>query len=225
MTINEVFGLRNQGRKEEAYEAARTIYATDKSPYASAAMFWTAVDMMKMRASEDCMEEAKKIYMALERLLANQKDEKGWMHDALKKCNTLIEKGEKRTKLLTEGPEHLQTGIWGEELAAAYLREKGYIILERDWHSKHRDIDIIAQQDEWTVFVEVKTRRSRDFGDPLQAINYQKQKNLLRAINHYIHYRKLDTPWRFDVITIVGKMGTTMPEIEHIEDFRLNCRW
>ena len=97
MTINEVFGLRNQGRKDEAYEAARTIYATDKSPYASAAMFWTAVDMMKMRASEDCMEEAKKIYMALERLLANQKDEKGWMHDALKKCNTLIEKGEKRT--------------------------------------------------------------------------------------------------------------------------------
>ena len=77
MTINEVFGLRNQGRKDEAYEAARTIYATDKSPYASAAMFWTAVDMLKMRVGEDCIEEAKKIYMALERLLANQKDEKG----------------------------------------------------------------------------------------------------------------------------------------------------
>ncbi len=224
MTINEVFGLRNQGRKEEAYEAARAIHVTDKSPYASAAMFWTAVDMLKMRVGEDRMEEARKIYMALERLLANQKDEKGWMHAALKKCNTLIEKDEKRSKRLAEGPEHLQTGIWGEELAAAYLREKGYVILERDWHSKHRDVDIIAQQDEWIVFVEVKTRRSREFADPLQAINYQKQKNLLRAINHYIHYRKLDNPWRFDVITIVGRMGATMPEIEHIEDFRLNCR-
>ena len=76
MTINEVFGLRNQGRKEEAYEAARTIYATDKSPYASAAMFWTAVDMLKVRTGEDRMEEARKIYMAMERLLPNVKGEK-----------------------------------------------------------------------------------------------------------------------------------------------------
>ena len=225
MTINEVFGLRNQGRREEAYEAARAIYATDKSPYASAAMFWTAVDMLKMRVGEGRMEEAGKIYMALERLLPGMKDEKGWMHDAMKKCKALVEKGDNRERLLTEGPEHLKTGIWGEELAAAYLREKGYVILERDWHSKHRDIDIIAQQGEWMVFVEVKTRRNREFADPLQAVNIQKQKNLLRAINHYINYRKLDNPWRFDVITIVGTMGTCMPEIEHIEDFRLNCRW
>ena len=221
MTVNEVFGLRNQGRKEEAYEAARAIYATDKCPYAAAALFWTAVDILKMRASEDQMAEAKKIYMALERLLTNLKDEKGWMHDALNKCNTLIEKGEKRTKLMTEGPEHLTTGVWGEELAAAYLREKGYVILERDWHSKHRDIDIIAQQDECIVFVEVKTRSSRDFGDPLQAVNYQKRKNLRLAINHYIHYCKLDNPWRFDVITIVGELGSKMPEIEHIEHFNI----
>ena len=123
---------------------------------------------------------------------------------------------------MEEGPEHLKTGIWGEELAAVFLREKGYVILERDWHSSHRDIDIIAQQDDCIVFVEVKTRSNRDFADPLKAINYKKQKNLLRAINHYIHYRKLDNPWRFDVITIVGKMGTATPEIEHIEDFRLN---
>ena len=221
MTINEVFGLRNQGRKEEAYEAARAIYATDKSPYASAAMFWTAVDTLKMRVSEGRMEDAKKIYMALERLLPSVKDEKGWMHDAMKKCNTLLEKGDNRERLLEEGPEHLQMGVWGEELVVAYLREKGYVILERDWHSTHRDIDIIAQQGEWIVFVEVKTRRNRDFADPLQAINYQKQKNLRRAINHYIHFRHLNNPWRFDVITIVGVLGCNMPEISHIEDFAL----
>ncbi len=221
MTINEVFGLRNQGRKEEAYEAARVIYATDKSPYASAAMFWTAVDVLKIRVSEDRMEEAKKIYMALERLLPNVKDEKGWMHDAMKKCHTLLERGDDRERLLEEGPEHLQMGVWGEELAVAYLREKGYVILERDWHSTHRDIDIIAQQGECIVFVEVKARRNRDFGDPLMAINYQKRKNLRLAINHYIHYRKLDNPWRFDVITVVGEMGSKMPEINHIEDFNI----
>ena len=221
MTINEVFGLRNQGRKEEAYEAARAIYATDKSPYASAAMFWTAVDILKMRVGEGRREEAKKIYMALERLLPSVRDEKGWMHDAMKKCNKLLERGEIRERLLEEGPEHLQMGVWGEELAVAYLREKGYVILERDWHSTHRDIDIIAQQGEWIVFVEVKARRNRDFADPLLAINNQKRKNLRLAINHYIHYRKFDNPWRFDVITVVGEMGSKMPEIEHIENFNI----
>jgi uncharacterized protein (TIGR00252 family) len=224
MTINEVFGLRNQGRKEEAYEAARAIYATDKGPYASAAMFWTAVDMLRMRASEDRMDEARKIYMALERLLPHVKDEKGWMRDAMEKCSEWMKRGEKRATLTEDGPEHLQMGVWGEELAAAYLREKGYVILERDWHSIHRDIDIIAQQGEWIVFVEVKTRRNRDVSDPLQSINHQKQKNLRMAINHYIRCRKFDNPWRFDVITIVGEMGSKMPEISHIEDFSLDYR-
>lgn len=224
MTVNEVFGLRNQGRVEDAYEAARTIYATDKSPYASAAMFWTAVDMLKMRVNEDRMEEAEKIYVAMERLLPQVKDEKGWMKDALRKCHLLLEKGEKRDALLENGPEHLQMGVWGEELAAAYLKDKGYVILERDWHSTHRDIDIIAQQGEWIVFIEVKTRRSCDFADPILAINYKKQKNLRLAINHYIHYKNVDNPWRFDVITIVGKLGSNTPEINHIEDFQLAYR-
>jgi uncharacterized protein (TIGR00252 family) len=224
MTVKDVFELRTQGRVEEAYEAAREIYAVDKGPYASAAMFWTAVDMLKMRAGEDRMEEAKKICMALERLLPNVKDEKGWMHDALKKCQALTERGETRKELLNNGPEHLQMGIWGEELAVAYLRNKGYAILERDWHSKHRDIDIIAQQGDCIVFVEVKTRKNCDFGDPLQAVDYKKQKNLLHAISHYIHYRKIDNPTRFDVITIVGEMGGKMPEINHVENFALNYR-
>ena len=221
MTVKEVFELRDLGRKEEAYEAARKIYALDKSPYASAAMFWTAVDVLRMRISEGRREEATKIFKASERLLGSLKDEKGWMHDALNTCHELLEKAEKRTELLDEDPEHMQTGIWGEELAAAYLQEKGYVILERDWHSIHRDIDIIAQQDDCIVFVEVKTRRNRDFADPLQAVNYQKRKNLQRAINHYISYRNFNGPWRFDVISIVGTMGTAMPEINHIEDYRL----
>ena len=221
MTVNEVFGLRNQGRKEEAYEAARVIYSTDKSPYATSAMFWTAIDMLKMRVSEHRTEEAEKIFMALERLLPNVKDEKGWMHNAMMKCQTLIEREVRREILQEEGPEHLRMGIWGEELAVAYLREKGFVILERDWHSSHRDIDIIAQQGDCIVFVEVKTRRNRDYGDPVQAINYQKRKNLQRAINHFIHYRKLNNPWRFDVITIVGTLDNYKPEINHIEDFRL----
>lgn len=219
MTVNDVFELRSQGRTEEAYEAARAVYATDKSPHASAAMFWTAVDALKKRINDNRTDEARKIYMALERLLNGVSDRNGWMHEALDRCRALMEKGEKQETLRDEGPEHLQTGIWGEELAASYLRDKGYVILERDWHSKHRDIDIIAQDGHCIVFVEVKTRRNEEVAAPLQAVNYQKLKNLRLAINHYINYRKTDQPWRFDVIAIVGTPGGAAPEINHIEDF------
>ena len=223
MSINEVFELRKQGRTEEAYEAARQIYATDRRPYASAAMFWTAVDILRLRVCEGRMDEAAKIYQAMERLLGGTTDKNGWMHDALERCKVLIEGGEMREQLSGDGPEHLQMGIWGEELAVAFLREKGYVILERDWHSKHRDIDIIAQDGDVTVFIEVKTRRNRDFADPLDSIDYRKRYNLRRAINHYVKYRNI-LNHRFDVITIVGAMGPTMPEITHIEDFSLRER-
>jgi Holliday junction resolvase-like predicted endonuclease len=124
-------------------------------------------------------------------------------------------------RLLTLMPEHLLTGVWGENVAADYLCEKGYLLMERDWHSNHRDIDIIARQGDCIVFVEVKTRRNRDYADPLQAVGYQKLRNLGRAINHYLYYRQLDNRWRFDVITVVGSMGSDNPEIDHIEDFPL----
>lgn len=236
MTAKEIFEFRKLGRKEEAYEAARSLYAVDKSPYASSAMFWTAVDILRSRVGEGRLDEANKIFLALERLLSTVPDRSvksdaypgnaslkkdGWVNDAFVKCRSLLEKENARHHLQTDGPQHLQMGAWGEEVAADYLRRKGYTILERDWHSGHRDIDIIAQKDDCVVFVEVKTRRSEDYGSPVMAVGYYKQRNLLRAINHYIHYRHLDAPWRFDVISIVGMPGQ-QPVIEQIEDFQLN---
>ena len=115
---------------------------------------------------------------------------------------------------------HNELGKWGEEQAINFLREKGYTIIEHDWKSKHRDIDIIANYNGTIIFVEVKTRRDRLFADPILSINYSKRMNLLRTINHYIHYRHLGTNIRFDIITVVGTIGT-IPEIEHYEDIRL----
>ena len=190
MTISDVFALRRQGRVEEAYDAARAIYGSDKSPQASAAMYLSALDMQRLLQNDGQTTEAGKIEKALERLL-------------------------------TLTPEHLLTGIWGEQVAADYLCEKGYLLLEHDWHSNHRDIDIIAQQGNVIVFVEVKTRRNCDYSDPLQAVGYQKLRNLGRAINHYLHYRQFNNPWRFDVVTVVGHLGCDNPSIDHIEDFPL----
>ena len=59
--------------------------------------------------------------------------------------------------------EHNDLGKWGEQVAVDYLQRKGYEILERDWKSGHRDLDIIALDGDTIVFVEVKTRRSGSF--------------------------------------------------------------
>ena len=222
MTVREVFELRRQGRIEEAYDAIRPLYANDKGPYTSSAMFWTATDILKKRLNEGRIDEAEKIFAALERMLPNVPDKEGMVEKSFKKSQELMKRGKTRERLEEDGPAHLQTGVWGEELAAAYLREKGYVILERDWHSGHRDIDIIAQKDDTIVFVEVKTRSSRDSLDPITAVNRQKQNNLLHAINHYLQYKHISSAYRFDVITIVGTPGCVNPEIEHIEDFQLS---
>lgn len=115
---------------------------------------------------------------------------------------------------------HNELGRWGEDLAIDYLERKGYMILERDWKSGHRDIDIIARTEDEVVFVEVKTRRTSKFGAPYEAVDYHKLRNLQAAINHYIRYRSIDMPVRFDVISIVAVPGGE-PEIEHIEDVRI----
>ena len=115
--------------------------------------------------------------------------------------------------------EHNDLGQWGEEIAAAYLQQKGYTIVERDWKSGHRDVDIIAlnEKGDTLVFVEVKTRRNTIFTDPIDAVNYQKIRNLQRAANHYIKYHRIDLEIRFDIITIVGT-PVMEPDISHIED-------
>ena len=113
---------------------------------------------------------------------------------------------------------HNELGAWGEQLAVDYLQRKGYTIVERDWKSGHRDIDIIATYDDVVVFVEVKTRRNRVFGEPEDAIDYMKLRNLRAAINHYVKFKRIDNEIRFDVISIIGTPDNGLPEITHLED-------
>ncbi len=116
---------------------------------------------------------------------------------------------------------HNELGKWGEDCAADYLQRKGYTIVERDWKSGHRDIDIIAVDENHTVvFVEVKTRRNRVFGEPEESVDYRKMRNLQAAINHYVKYRRIDNEIRFDIITVVGTIGSE-PEIDHLIDVPL----
>ena len=109
-----------------------------------------------------------------------------------------------------------ELGKLGEELAVEYLTKKGYRILERNWRSGHKEIDIIALYDDTLVIVEVKTRKSDDYGDPDIAVGKSKQQMLIWAADAYVRYKNLNADVRFDIISIVFSEGE--PEIEHIED-------
>ena len=220
MSVQEVFDLRKKGATVAAYELARSIYAVDKGPYASAAMFWAAVDMLQLQVVSGQQESASKILKALERLLPGVPDPDGCVEKTYRHCGLVLQETGKRQNQAKSVAEHTLLGRWGEEQAAAYLRGKGYAIIEHDWQSKHRDIDLIALHNGTTVFVEVKTRRDTRYTTPEQAVDWRKRLHLRRAINHYLHYRKINSPTRFDIISVVGVPGNT-PVIKHIEDVEI----
>ena len=112
--------------------------------------------------------------------------------------------------------EHNDFGKLGEEIAVNYLSDKGYEILERNWRNRHKEIDIIARDGKFLVIVEVKARKSDEYGNPDIAVTRQKQRLLISAANAYLFRNRLDIETRFDIISIVFKDGK--PVIEHIED-------
>ena len=100
--------------------------------------------------------------------------------------------------------KHNELGRLGERLAARHLLLNGYSIMACDWHYGHKDIDIICSKDGTTVFVEVKTRASDAFGDPEEAVDYRKMRNLVSAAQVYMARNEICGPVRFDIISVVG---------------------
>lgn len=109
-----------------------------------------------------------------------------------------------------------ELGKTGEDLAVNYLENKGYRILDRNWRSGHKEIDIVAMDGEILVAVEVKTRKSATYGEPETAVTVGKQQMLIRAVDAYIRYKNLDVDVRFDIISII--LNEEEQQIEHIED-------
>lgn len=112
--------------------------------------------------------------------------------------------------------ESKEFGATGEQMAARYLVDKGYVIIEHNHHNRHKEVDIIALDQGELVFVEVKTRSSDYFMQPEEAVNHQKRQNLIRVANQYIRYHKRSEPARFDVIAIVKNDKET--RIKHIKN-------
>jgi putative endonuclease len=107
-------------------------------------------------------------------------------------------------------------GNKGEDLAARYLRKRGYRILKRNYRSPLGEIDIIAEDRGTLVFVEVKTRAGDSFGRPLEAVGPRKQRKILDTALHYLSRLKEQPPARFDIVSISARNGRK--DIEHIQD-------
>ena len=94
-------------------------------------------------------------------------------------------------------------GTAGEDIACAELERLGYRILERNYRSRFGEIDIVAQEDDTVVFVEVKTKTSGDFGDPVEEVTAQKQRQIVSMGEEYYSFRcRPDTQCRFDVVSV-----------------------
>ena len=110
-----------------------------------------------------------------------------------------------------------KTGRQGERVAAQFLENKGCTILERNYHVRGGEIDIIARSDEIIVFVEVKSTRANSFGNPATWVDERKQKRIGCAAERYLLDKKIENvDCRFDVITVDF---TTQPiHINHTPD-------
>lgn len=104
--------------------------------------------------------------------------------------------------------EKRRFGNAGEDLAVEYLTKKGYSLLGRNVQLSHHEVDIVMRDGNWLVFVEVKTRRSDWFCDPMRAVDDEKLWNLLEAAKIYRHEHpecyRMD--FRIDVVCIVGNV-------------------
>jgi len=109
----------------------------------------------------------------------------------------------------------MELGKKGEDLAAAYLIRCGYSIVERNFKNNLGEIDIIAKDKDVWCFIEVKTRRTAQFGSPFEAITLRKQHKLVRVTESYLQYKKLtNVKVRFDCMAVfVEEQGDAQIEL------------
>jgi len=107
-------------------------------------------------------------------------------------------------------------GRQGETLAAEYLQQQGYEILQRNYRWAHGEIDIIASKHDTLIFVEVKAAQQAEFGSPASWVDERKQKQIGKAAQHYLFEHEIqNVDCRFDVIALTAVRGEW--QIEHIE--------
>ncbi len=114
--------------------------------------------------------------------------------------------------------QHNDLGRWGEQVAEEFLRAKGFAILYKNYRTGRLELDLVVQDcPSEIVIVEVKTRSTVLWQDPLASVGKQKQKHLIRAGHQLLHrLNAVDAAVRFDLISVVGTPQDY--KVSHIED-------
>lgn len=109
--------------------------------------------------------------------------------------------------MANRGNSSRERGAKYEELAAEYLQKQGFQILQRNFSSRFGEIDLIAREGRYLVFVEVKYRAPNSSGHPLEAVDVRKQRRIGKTADFYLlrYGHGEDTPCRFDVVGILGE--------------------
>ena len=107
-------------------------------------------------------------------------------------------------------------GAYGEKKACEYLINNGYKVLVRNFNFNRKEIDIIAQKEQFLIAIEVKTRSQNTLIEPWKAVNKRKQQNIIEAMNAYVKEFQKNLSVRFDVISIVVKEDKCV--LNHIKD-------
>jgi putative endonuclease len=110
--------------------------------------------------------------------------------------------------------QRLALGKAGENLACQELERRGYAIIARGWRQRAGEIDIIARHGRILVFVEVKARAGRAFGEAAEAVSRRKRRRLVQLARMYLaRHRQLESPCRFDVVTIDADAGHAVVQV------------
>ena len=113
-----------------------------------------------------------------------------------------------------------ELGAWGEEKAARFLQQQGYAVVARNFHSRFGEIDLIAENDEYLVFVEVRLRKSTRYGTPEETVDARKQQKLRLTAEYFLQKWPTDKQPRFDVVALYAKdgMDTKPLPVRHIKN-------
>ncbi len=109
-----------------------------------------------------------------------------------------------------------EIGALGEKLALDYLARQGYLIRESNYRCREGEVDIVAEKDDFLVFVEVRTRTSSSFGSPEESVTQRKLERLITLAQTYIQsHQDLPSSWRIDVVAVelTGDGGVSRMEL------------
>ena len=111
----------------------------------------------------------------------------------------------------------------GEALAAEFLQSQGMTILASQYKQSFGEIDLIAQDGDEVVFVEVKSRATRTYGYPEDSVTAQKIGHIVRVAQRYLLERKIDGPWRIDVLSV--EYDQAPPKMTHLKNIDIPERF